>query len=183
MEQTKKTTPTNISDKESKDSFGKFNKLEDLVQAYNSLESEFTKRSQKLKEYEEKHHQQELWENKVNKFIDKYPIASELTEEIGEEIANKNMIDDEDCLEKALLSVLSARYKSPKEQAKDTVVIDEVLKDETLKEQIIEEYRKKFDFNLPKTLPKGGEIPIKTPIRPSTINDAGKMALELLKEE
>ncbi len=183
MEQTKETNPTTTnSDKESKASLGKFNKVEDLLKAYNSLEAEFTKRSQKLKEYETKSQQQDIWEEKVTKFIKEYPIASELTEEIGEEIAKRDMIADEDCLERALLSVLSSRYKPPKEQAKDTVVIDEVLKDDSLRERIIDEYRKNFDFNLPKSLPKGGEIPIKTPTRPANINDAGKMALEILKE-
>lgn len=181
MEQTQ-SNPTVIGDKEEKASYGKFNKVEDLVNAYNSLESEFTKRSQKLKELETKTTAASEWENKVQKLMAKYPIAAKFTDEIGEEIANKDMIKDENCLEKALLSVLCTKYKPPEEQAKDEKVIGEILKDETFKDRIIDEYRQKLNINLPKSFPKGGEIPVKTPHRPASIMQAGKLALELLNE-
>lgn len=181
MEQTK-TSPAIEGDKEGMTSYGKFNKLEDLVNAYNSLESEFTKRSQKLKDLETKNSLVNSWENKVSKLMEQYPIAAKFTDEIGEEIAKNDMIKDDNCLEKALLSVLSSKYKSPEEQAKDETVIDQVLKNESLKEKIIDEYRQNFNINLPKTLPKGGEIPVKAPGRPANIYEAGKMALEILKE-
>lgn len=181
MEQTK-TDPTIAGDKEGKASYGKFSKLEDLVNAYNSLESEFTKRSQKLKELETKSSVASGWENKVTMLMEKYPVAAKFTDEISQEIEKNNMISDENCLEKALLSVLCTKYKPPEEQAKDQEVIGEILKDETVKERIIDEYRQKFNLNLPKILPKGGEIPVKAPSRPNNLCEAGKMALELLKE-
>ena len=42
------------SDKNTENSYGKFKTADELLKAYNALESEFTKRSQKLKEYEKK---------------------------------------------------------------------------------------------------------------------------------
>lgn len=182
MEQTK-STPAFQGDKEERASYGKFNKLEDLINAYNSLEAEFTKRSQRLKELENKKNQKNQWQNKVQSFMEKYPIAAEFTEQIGEEIAQKDLIKEEDCLEKALLSVLTKNYKPPKEQAKDQKVIEELLRDDSFKEKIIQEYRQKISNNpLPKTLPGGGKIPVATPCRPTTIKEAGQVALELLKQ-
>lgn len=181
MEQTK-SNPTLTGDKEEKASYGKFNKVEDLVSAYNSLESEFTKRSQKLKDLETKTKGTSEWENKVQQLMEKYPIAAKFTDEIGEEIANRDMIKDENCLEKALLSVLCTKYKPPEEQAKDENVIGEILKDESFKDRIIDEYRQKLNINLPKSFPRGGEIPVKAPNRPANIMQAGELALEILNE-
>jgi len=163
-------------------SYGKFKSAEELLKAYNSLEQEFTKRSQRLKEMEKKSEKSEAWEKKVNTFIEKYPIASELTEELGKVIAEKNNFEEENCLESALLSVLTQKYKSPAEQAKDEKVIQEILNNSDVKEKIISDYKKNFDITLPKPLPKGGEIPVNPPVRPATIYEAGKAALELLKE-
>jgi hypothetical protein len=184
MEQTNTQPAVNTEngDKQEKASYGKFNKLEDLVSAYNSLEAEFTRRSQRLKEMENVAKTENRWQQKVENFIEKYPVAAEYTDEIGEEIAKSDSVKEEDCLEKALLSVLCAKVKPVEEQAKDERVISEVLKSDELKEKIIAEYRQKLNVDLPKTFPKGGEIPVKTPVRPSSIGDAGKLALQMLKE-
>lgn len=182
MEQTGQNPVLN-NDKEQTASYGKFNSQEELLKAYNSLEAEFTKRSQKLKQIEAAATGgKDEWTEKVNTLIEKYPVAAELTAEIGEEIAASNTINDSNCLEKALLAVLSQKYKAPSEQAKDDAVIGEVLKNDTVKEKIIEEYRSKFAHSLPKTLPKGGEIPAVPPIKPKNMYEASKAALEILKE-
>ncbi|HHT83077.1 MAG: hypothetical protein ACOYEC_05980 [Christensenellales bacterium] len=183
MEQTKSIPAVSKDgDKDSKASYGKFNRLEDLVNAYNSLEAEFTKRSQRLKELEEKQLADNRWETKVNEFMEKYPVAAELTAEIAQEIKDKDLISSENCLEKALLSVLTARYKPPSEQAKDEKVKEEVLKDDKIKDRIINDYLSALNHILPKTLPKGGELPVKAPAKPANIYEAGKAALDMLKE-
>ncbi|MDD4315925.1 MAG: hypothetical protein PHC84_02065 [Clostridia bacterium] len=183
--ETTKTQPaaaTVSGDKQEKASYGKFNKLEDLLNAYNSLESEFTRRSQRLKEIESTAKAENRWEEKVQKLLEKYPVAAGFTEEISEEIAKEDVVGDENCLEKALLRVLCGKCKPVEEQAKDEKVINEVLKNDGLKEKIIDEYRQKLNVNLPKTFPKGGEIPVKAPARPGNIGDAGELALQMLKE-
>ena len=63
-----------IADNGQEKSYGKFKSAEELLKAYNALEGEFTKRSQKLSEYEKKSAEPD-WESKVNKFVGKYPIA------------------------------------------------------------------------------------------------------------
>lgn len=177
MEQT--NNPAVTGDKEQA-SYGKFNSADELLKAYNSLESEFTKRSQRLKQLESTQAASE-WESRVGKLIERYPIAAQLSEEIGAEIEDKKMIKDENCLEKALLNVLSKKYKTPTEQAQDETVIGEVLKNGAVRERIIDEYREKVTTTLPKTMPKGGELHVVPPVRPSNIFEAGKAALEILK--
>lgn len=181
MEKTK-YDPTKNSEKEQLASYGKFKSAEELLNAYNSLESEFTRRSQKLKAFEEENKTNIDWENKVQKLIEKYPIATKFTDEISSEIQQGEMIKDEDCLEKALLKVLSQNYKEPSEQAKDDKVLSFVLTNEEIKEKIIDEYREKLKNKAPKILPKGGEITLNQPMKPKTIYDAGEMALKRIKE-
>ena len=45
-------TPSNEDDKVETRAYGKFNSGEELLAAYNSLEKEFTRRSQRIKELE-----------------------------------------------------------------------------------------------------------------------------------
>ena len=78
---------TNPGDKVKTDSFGKFSSGEELLKAYNSLEQEFTRRSQRLKELEGKLSQDlqgEAWERKLNRLHEKYPVSGALGREIGE---------------------------------------------------------------------------------------------------
>lgn len=171
------------SDKENKDSFGKFRTVEELLKAYTSLESEFTKRSQKLKEMESMSKQPD-WEGKVSELIKTYPIAERFSAEIAKEIQDNNeLIKSDSCLEKALLSVLSKGYKSPEELASDSVVVDRVLSDEQNQEKIITSYLSKIKSKQsPITLPKGGAIPLTPPIKVTTIKEAGELAKKIIEE-
>lgn len=181
MEKTE-MNPTKVSEKEQEASYGKFKTADELLNAYNSLESEFTRRSQKLKSYEEQSKKNTDWENKVQKLVEKYPIATKFSEQISEEIDKGDLIKDENCLEKALLKVLSKNFKEESEQAKDERVRKYVLEDEQIREKIIEEYREKLKNNAPKILPKGGQSTISRPTRPKNIYDAGEMALKIINE-
>ena len=165
-------------------SYGKFKSAEELLKAYNALQSEFTKRSQILKEYEKKMSGYD-WEGKVSAFVDKYPIAEKYTEELATEIANNGELKDvENGLEKALLSVLSNKVKSVEEMANDENVIDRVLKNETIRERIIDQYLKGFNNDsLPVTLPKGGAIPVTPPLPARNIREAGKIAQQIIESD
>lgn len=171
------------SDKENKDSFGKFRTAEELLKAYYSLEGEFTKRSQKLKEMETVK-QATDWEGKVADLIKAYPIAEKFSNEMAQEIRdNEQLIKNESCLEKALLSVLSKNYKTPEELASDTVVIDKVLGSEQNQDKIITEYLNKIkNKKSPITLPKGGAIPLTPPQKVTSIREAGELARKIIEE-
>ena len=165
-------------------SYGKFKSAEELLKAYNALQSEFTKRSQLLKEYEKQKEDRD-WENKVESFVEKYPIAERYTKELADEIAHNGKLKDvENGLEKALLSVLSSKVLTADEMAKDEQVIDKVLSDESVKERIIGQYLRDYDAgSLPITLPKGGAIPVTPPLPARNIREAGKIAQKIIETE
>jgi transcription termination factor NusB len=175
--------PTN-SDKENTNSFGKFRNAEELLKAYNSLEGEFTKRSQKLRELELKAPEKTDWESKVANLYEKWPQANSYTDEMIREIAdNKTLLNEESCLENALISVLSKKIVSKEQAAKDEDVVNMVLEKKENKEKIISSYLDTIRTStLPKTFPKaGGAIPL-TPNKPTTLTEAGLIAQKYLEE-
>ncbi len=182
MEEQTNIIPTE-GDKENKDSFGKFRTADELLKAYNSLEGEFTKRSQKLKEMESMSKQTD-WEGKVSELINAYPIAEKFSTEIAQEIReNSELIKSESCLEKALLSVLTKNYKTPEQYASDSAVVDKVLSNEENQEKIITNYLSKIKSKQsPVTLPKGGAIPLTPPQKVTSIKEAGELAKKIIEE-
>lgn len=171
------------NDKENKDSYGKFKTADELLRAYSSLESEFTKRSQRLKELETIKNSTD-WEAKVAELINTYPIAEKFSNEMAQEIReNGELIKKESCLEQALLNVLSKNYKTPEELASDTNIIDKVLESQKNQEKIIAEYLSKIkNKKSPITLPKGGAIPLTPPQKVTSIKEAGEMARKIIEE-
>lgn len=178
-----KTLPISAEgEKEREASYGKFKSAEELLKAYNSLQSEFTKRSQKLSEYEKSREAEKSWEGKVADFAAKYPVAEKYADELAREIANNEKITErEDCLESALLNVLAGKVKTPEEMAADETVVERVLSAEKNRERIIEQYLEKIRSNAaPTTLPKGGAIPV-APASARTIREAGEIAIKIME--
>lgn len=180
MEQEKiSQIPVCEDDKKAETSYGKFHSAEELLKAYSALESEFTKRSQKLKELEAKQAGDQK-ASEVKKFMERYPVAERFAEELTEEIAKG--ADASKGLEGALLNVLSRNVKTADEMAKDEKVISKVLGDEENKEHVISGYLDRIRENSSfKSLPKGGAIPVAPCYRPKSIREAGEIAKKILE--
>ena len=171
--------PAPEGDKKVENSYGKFNSAEDLLKAYTALESEFTKRSQKLKELEAKQNAVKKGEE-MKTFLEKYPVAEKFSEELKEEIAKTASAGDG--YEGALLNVLSRKVKSEDEMAKDERVISRVLGDEENREAIINGYLDRIRENSTvKSLPKVGAIPVAPSYRPKSVKEAGEIAKKILE--
>lgn len=113
-------------------SLGKFKDVQSLVNAYNSLQAEFTKRCQRLKELE----------SKIEKG-DKTNVPQEQTDEHAK--PNTTFIDKEQVLKEYLLEVLGKKSQA--------IVMN------------------------------GTGVGVKTPVnRPKTIEEAGKLAKNLLNK-
>lgn len=182
MEDTTKR-PAADSDNGAQASYGKFKSAEELLKAYNLLQGEFTKRSQKLAEYERQKAEATDWEGKVADFVQSYPIAEKYADELAREIANNEKIaGKENCLESALLNVLSSKVKTTEEMAADESVIDRVLSAEENRDKIINQYLERIKRNAsPTTLPKGGAIPVNPPLPARTIKEAGEIAIKIIE--
>ena len=111
----------NTVDNTTGNSYGQFKSKEDLVEAYKSLQAEFTRRSQRLKELEAEASKQAedlKWDGKVAALMEAYPVAKGLGTELKEYIATHNeLAGQENCLQMALLGVLAERAQT-KEVAK-----------------------------------------------------------------
>ena len=91
-------------DKKSEVSFGKFKDADALVNAYNSLQSEFTKRCQKIKELEGK------LADSQNKTANQQ--AQEMAGKEKEQEIMDNTIDKNDVLKEYLFDVLNKKPKA-----------------------------------------------------------------------
>lgn len=181
-------------------SYGKFKNGEALVKAYNSLEAEFTKRSQRLKELESKGeeisdkavdtvpakamYEETGWQEKVTEFIGKNPVAREYAEEIAELIMTDDALGrDKRCLETAYERVLARKYRAPSELAQDQSFIDSfILNNPVVRDRIIADYMESLSgVRPPELMIKKGEIPLAPPKRPKSLAEAGAMAEKILR--
>lgn len=169
--------------------FGKFKSKEDLLKAYENLEKEFTKRSQKLKAMEKTAAEISAkpdWGARVEGFLERYPLAREFLPEVEKEVAeNSDLLANENCLEIAFLKALSKNWKSPDDYAKDKeFLLKSIKNDAAVRDAVIAEYiGGLFGKNAPKTISTGGASPLNAPRRATTIEDAGAMAMGILNKK
>ncbi len=177
------------SEKGASTPLGKFADSEELAKAYKALEAEFTRRSQRLRELEKSAEEgkqageqtegkQADWEEKVGNLFARYPFARTLSAEIEEYIKqNNNIIAENDCLEYALINVLSNALADKAEAEKQK---DSEEQKELLRQQIIGEYLSSLNKQAPKIMPRGGLIPATAPLKPASIAEAGQLAKKIL---
>lgn len=142
---------------------GKFKSAETLLDAYNELQGEFTRKCQKLSEAEKKLQEKEseqipelvedknnefAWNTKVSEFLQSHKNASDLVDEITEEIINdESLKNSEDGLEKAYWRVLEKKYRSAEDLASDESFLEKyIFQNEKIKNKIIKEYVDSLQF-------------------------------------
>ena len=172
---------TNIEEKETEKPSSKFKSVEDLEKAYNSLEKEFTKRCQRLKQLEKELSAQnadtpEQWKAKVDKFFSETPEAKPFAREMAEVISLDTALRGrKDCLETALNRVLMKKYRSPRDLATDEVFLREhILGSDFVKKAVIDGYMKDLREGKPPVLiSRAGQNTVAPRNKPKTIRDAG----------
>lgn len=144
-------------------STSKFKTEFELKKAYENLEAEFTRKSQKLKELEkmlesfnaQKQSEQnsnvppqesesfksEKWPDMVAQFLENNEVAKDYAQEISEEIlSDKSLACESDPLEKAWAKVASKKFVDKNKLAYDDDFIENyVLKNEKIKEKLLQE--------------------------------------------
>ena len=137
---------------------GKFKDSAALLGAYNELQSEFTRKCQKLSEAEKKLQEQSsfdntskseelsgnefAWNKNIGEFLQSHKNASDLVEEITNEIINDESLRySEDGLDKAYSRVIERKYTPQKELAQDQEFLEKyIYSNEEIKNKIINEY-------------------------------------------
>ncbi|MFA6860321.1 MAG: hypothetical protein WCR30_02935 [Clostridia bacterium] len=165
-----------VTDSSSKDSsYGKFQTAEALVNAYNNLQSEFTKKCQKLSEMEKiksdnamekeiknsendipkaPQFEKEEWNTKVASFLSKNNDAKNYASQISEEIMkNPQKYSDENCLENAWATVASKNFVSAENLGKDEKFLnDYVYSSDEVKQKVLGVFLKEIEENKPPNL-------------------------------
>ena len=164
---------------------GKFKNPEELLRAYGLLEKEFTKKSQRLKELENTiatpFKTEEDWKVAVDKFFERTPSAKPFAKDIAKIlIDNPDLRQDKNCLDIALVSVLSEKFKTPEQLLSDGQFLnDYVLCSDTVKQAVIQKYLGEMREGMPPTiLSRGGLQCVAPDTKPKTIEEAGALFLK-----
>lgn len=161
----------------------KFKSVEELERAYESLEKEFTRRSQRLAKLEKEMKQDKVetdaeWKAKVDKFFSENPSAKPFAKQMSDQIIRDNTLRmRSDCLETALTRVLLEAYRAPKDLATDEDFLKEhILGSDFVKKAVIEGYMKDLREGKPPVLISArGQNTVAPRSKPKTIEEAGKM--------
>ena len=175
---------------------GKFNSVQDLMDAYNSLQAEFTRKCQRLKLMEEKIDNNKIksdaqneepvylkqdYQQELSNFLNSFPLAKKYAKEISLEVANNNIN-----LEQAYNNVLAKQYKEPEELVNDKDFIENyVLSNENIKKELIKKYLKDVKESNAPTLITGASGMFSgraKDIEISSLEEANKLALKMFRE-
>lgn len=165
--------------------YGKFKDAESLLKAYNNLEAEFTKKSQRLSQLEgERNKEQEALaiqaqiEQDVEEFVTKYDYAKPFKSAIKESVQAGESVQE------AMLNLIKSNYKSAEDYVKDDEFLNNfVYNNPEIKQKIIKDYLNKLTQNSPVNIGvKSTNIPLTPPSAPATIKEAGKMAKQIIKQ-
>ena len=169
--------------------FGKFSTAEELVSAYNSLESEFTRRCQKLKELERENERLKKLEQPVKDsekevfqrgkaFRDKYPDAENLLPSLYD-LAAKSGDEAEGFLERAYVNYLKGELENQKSYySSNSYILEKACENQAVKDGIIREYLVGVDNSKPTVgrFKGNGESIITPPSKPKTLSEANRIA-------
>jgi len=163
---------------------GKFKNPQELLRAYGELEREFTRRSQRLKELESGRRaavSEEDWKTAVDKFFKEIPSAKAFAKDIANEIVkNPDLREDANCLNIALMKVLSDKFRTPEQLMNDGQFLnDYVLNSEKVRDAVIAKYLDGVRQGEPPLTIRGGGLQCAAPkVKPKTIEEAGFMFLK-----
>lgn len=185
--------------------YGKFKDANSLLSAYNSLQAEFTKKCQRLNEIEKQFNlskQSEIdikvkqvdaksvsattrvyddeFQSKVAEFVSAHPLAKTYATEISEEMINDNSMT----IERAYDKILAKHHVEPSELVSDEKFLnDYIYSNRQIRDRVLQEFFEGIQSNpVPKLIGLDrGEISVSKPLTPTSIDDAGKLALDLLK--
>lgn len=176
-------------------SLGKFKNANSLLKAYEDLEKEFTRKSQRLSELEKSIEKDNVekstpsyaksdWQEKTKEFLSNNSEAKDFAEEIS-----KILFEDKDLaclpnsLELAYAKVLASKYRSNEELVKDDQFLENfIYNDEKIKNTIIKKYLSEVNNNhVPPIVlnSKGTTVGFVAPEKPKNLSEA-KLAVERL---
>lgn len=165
---------------------GKFKSVDDLYHAYNSLQSEFTKKCQKLAEIEKDKtivpSDDEL-EGGLKSFLLENQEAYSYVDEIKRRVfADEKLKTLDKPFDKVWAEMLYEKLSSP-DKASEPLVQNLILKDEKIKDLVIQNYVKGLEENkapIVMTSDSGEKVARVATSKPDSFEKAKEVALNLL---
>ncbi len=178
-------------------SLGKFKDAESLLNAYNNLQAEFTKKCQSLSEIKSKIentqekkesvpiYEKENWVEKVTSFLcenkDAKPFAKEIAQNI---IADEELASKENALELAWAKVASSKYVAPERAVEDDAFVNNyILKSEKIKSAVLDMMLKEMAKNNPPKViaseQKGSSAPFSKQKQATSLSEAKEMVKQM----
>lgn len=173
---------------EGSNEFGKFKDAESLLKAYNSLEAEFTKKSQKLASLEIENaktqseiNKQSEQERAVEEFVSKFEIAKPFTSALKESLQKGEDVD----IKEETLNILSKTYKTAEEYSQDEEFLNKyIFSNQGIKDRIVKDYLSKITQSSPIKMDIGASsITLTPPNKPSNIREASNLAKSIIKQK
>lgn len=165
--------------------FGKFKSAEALLAAYNALEAEFTRKSQRLSEIEKEQAQSttaldpKQVESELNAFLSKSQEAAPYADEL------KNMAlkqDGKPDFDKLYAALAVAKLESGESKKENPIIQKYVFQDEELKNFVVENYMKQLKNQRPPIVISsdvGERVTGQKPATPKSLEEAKKLVEEL----
>lgn len=185
-------------------SLGKFKDADTLLNAYNSLQAEFTRKCQRLKQLEKETeekleaeinndqsmliplYERENWTEIVADFLAKNQDAKQYSQEICNEIMeHKDEYKEPNALDNAYSKILKRHLVQPETIANDGQFInDYILSNQEIKKRVMEIYLNELSNNKPpKVISKdfGGSILINKHPQPQSLEEAKSLVKQLIE--
>lgn len=179
---------TQASENQSGSNLGKFKDATSLLEAYNNLEAEFTRKSQILAEFQSKKQENAIFEtyNSIDEFLNSTTDSDKYKKEITEILSTDNELDSlPNKYQVALKIIKSAESKSAKNLESQEYLDKYILNNEGIKKQIISNYLSSINniSSLPKII-SGNPNNVyfsPNPNKPKTLREADEIFSKMLK--
>lgn len=187
LEQPNLETENTSSANQEGSSFGKFKDAESLLNAYNSLQAEFTRKSQKLSEFQSYFDNNAIFSSKsIDEILKESTDKDEYKKEITEMLSNDKELDNLPNKYQVAFKILETSKRKLAEKLNNPTFIDEmIMSNENIKNNIIENYLLSLNnIPAPPNISCGNSSQIYfTPKdnKPLTIRDAGEIFSKMLK--
>ena len=164
-----------------------------MLDAYNELQSEFTRKCQRLSELENNKSDnvamstpdidESSWQEHVNDFIKSHKHAMLYSKDITKALLeDESLKHDKNGLERAYSKVLESKHRTTDEMLSDKAFLDEyILNNEDIKKQIINNYINSIN-RAPITLGSGASAVTFAPTKaPTNLEEAKSVVEDMLK--
>ena len=165
--------------------YGKFKTPEALLEAYNNLQAEFTRKCQKLSEFEkEKTVEKNLSEDEINdglsKFLEKNSDAKNYSEQLVEKVREEKSRDP---FENAWAEIIKEKFSGDiSKKESDPLIKKYIFDDEELTNKVIECYMKDLNTKKPPIVlsaDSGQRVALQEPTPPTNLAQAKKIVEEM----